>query len=498
MNSSKSSPKPGGKSFYKFKEVQPFDLFYQLTYMSAMASAGISRSQTFLFAARSPSPVAGYFSAVNTLVEEMRYDYPEACRIIAQKAKAEAMKSFLLQLSDALRSGEPLAEFLAREAAVQSDHFKNMYERDLEGLKNWTDAFSSIMVSVALIVIIQLVSSMIYSMDTRMIAGLVTTAVIIGFFGAWIISRAAPQEVMTVAAAVGSTEQRQARRLTQIMVPIAAVIGLVLALAGLNRGWVLIGVAALLLPSGIVSLRSDSKLSKKDIEFGTLLRSLGGMAASTGTTLKVALTKIDLTSFPTLQPDLDRLIKRLQAQVEPEICWQQFGQESGSQLIREATDIFYSAVRLGGQPDRVGYLCSLFVATTSQLRAKRRIVAATFSGLTLVMQAVMAGLMVFVLEIILNFARLLQEVLTPDNASLASENIALPMAVLTPEQLSFLTVLTVVMIILLAMISTLAIVASDGGFKLKFAFYLALALLISGVSFLVVPPVVASIILSTQ
>jgi flagellar protein FlaJ len=260
----------------------------------------------------------------------------------------------------------------------------------------------------------------------------------------------------------------------------------------------MVAIALPLLPIGIVGLIADQRVRKKDVEFSTLLRSLGGVTASTGLTLKQALTKIDLTSFPTLRPDLTRLIKRLHALVEPDNCWSQFGEETGSQLIHESTDIFYSAVQLGGHPERVGYLCSLFVATTSQLRARRSIVAGTFSGLSLVMQVVIAGLMVFVLEIIHNFLLLMQTILTPDDLTLAAENITLPMSSLTPEQLTFLTQLTVAMIILMAAISTLAILASDGGFKYKSAFYLALELLISGGVFLVVPPIVASIVRSTQ
>src|SRR5690349_11515695 len=110
MSSSKSSPKHGDNN--SFKKVSPFELFYQLTYMSAMSAAGLSRSKTFEIAAQSTSPVATYFAGVNTLVAELRYDYPEACRRIGARAKSDNMKSFLLRLSDALRSGEPLAEFL--------------------------------------------------------------------------------------------------------------------------------------------------------------------------------------------------------------------------------------------------------------------------------------------------------------------------------------------------------------------------------------------------
>lgn len=494
MNSSKSSPRRGGKSSYKFKTVLPFDMFYQLTYMSAMSSAGITRSKTFEIAAQASSPVAQYFKAINTLVDEFRYDYPEACRAIGEKTKQDEVRSFLLRLSDALRSGEPLAEFLAREASVQGEHYANAYERDLESLKQWSDAFSSIVVSVALIVIIQLVSSMIYSMKMGMMAGLVTTGVVMGFFGAWIISRAAPQETLAVALNTGSAEQRQAFNIFKITLPIVIVLGAVLGVMHVKIGWVLIWISLLILPMGIVSLLSDRKTFKKEEEFATFLRSAGGMASSTGTTLKQALTKIDLSSFPVLEPDITRLSTRLEALVDPTICWEKFGSETGSQLINDTVQIFYGAVKLGGDPERVGYLCSLFASRTVQLRAKRRLVASTFSGLTMVMHGVVAALMVFVMEVIYNFINMVESVVSAQDAERASETLSMGMASFTPAQLDFLTTMTIAMVILLALISAVAILGSDGGYKFKAAFYLSIALLISGVSFLIVPPLVVSIL----
>ncbi|MBK9613768.1 hypothetical protein [Candidatus Amarobacter glycogenicus] len=92
MTSSKSLPKPIAKSSYKFKNITAFDQFYQLTYMSATAAAGISRSKTFEMAAESGSPAANYFIAINLLVNELRFDYPEACRTVADKAPSDEIK----------------------------------------------------------------------------------------------------------------------------------------------------------------------------------------------------------------------------------------------------------------------------------------------------------------------------------------------------------------------------------------------------------------------
>ncbi|MAS34928.1 MAG: hypothetical protein CL610_13040 [Anaerolineaceae bacterium] len=493
MNSSKSSPKRENKT--SFKAISPFDLFYQLTYMSAMASSGIARGKVFEIAAHSSSTAAEYFVAINTLVEEMRYDYPEACRHIGLQAKSDNIKSFLLRMSDALRSGEPLADFLAREAEVQGEDYTNEYERNLEALKQWSNAFSSITISVALIVIIQVISSMISSLNAPMMLGLMSSGVMLTGFGAWIIKRSAPREIITVKASEGSAEQRQAMRLFKLLVPLGVAGAMVLVMVGVPLGLVLIILAALLLPIGLISSRSDKKTNKKDEEFSTFMRSVGGTASSSGTTLKQALTSIDLSSFPTLEDDIDRLSTRLQALVEPEICWNQFGKETGSKLISEVVGIFYGAIKIGGDPERVGYLCSLFTSKTSRLRAKRRLASGMFAGLVTVMQAVIAGLMVFVLSIVLNFAEMVVQLMPSNEAAVEGQTtINMGMASFTPEELQFLSTLTMVTIILMAIVTALAIIMGDGGYKLKMAMYLSLTIFISGVSMLVVPPVVANVL----
>ncbi|MDX2137649.1 MAG: type II secretion system F family protein [Chloroflexota bacterium] len=494
MISSKSSPKRDAKASYK--PVTPFDMFYQLTYMSAMSSAGISRSKTFEIAAQSKSSAAPYFKAVNTLVNEFRYDYPDACRIIGQKGASENIRTFLLRLSDALRSGEPLGDFLTREADVQGEDYKNAYERSLENLKQWTNAFSSITISVGLIIIIQMITSMIYSSSVSMMAVLVFSGAAMAGFGAWIIYRSAPREVMNVAPSKGSREQRRALRLFRMIVPVSILGVAVLLIVTGNVGLALIIAAACLLPVGVASLVSDRITTRKDVEFSTFLRSTGSMATSSGTTLKQALTKIDLDSFPTLGSDIERLGKRLQARIAPQVCWHNFGVESGSRLISDMVDIFYGAVNIGGDPERVGYICSLFSAKVTQLRAKRRLVAGTFSGLTTVMQIMVAMLMIFVLSVVNNFA-VMVATLAPEETDTAMQSgpqMSLGLAEFSQDELAFLGVITVLMVTAISVASSAAVMFCDGGLKLKVFLYLALTIFISGLSFLIVPGMVAGIL----
>ena len=68
------------------------------------------------------------------------------------------------------------------------------------------------------------------------------------------------------------------------------------------------------------------------------------------------------------------------------------------------------------------------------------------------------------------------------------------MANFSASDLQFLSIITVVMIIMMALVGSFAVMLTDGGYKLKIFFYIAMTTFISGVSLLVVPPMVAGIL----
>lgn len=488
MTSSAFSQRRTGKSFSD--EISGFELFYHLTYMSATAAAGISRSRVFELARQLAVPTARYFEAITDLVQNLRYNYADACRMVGERVKSEDTRTFLLRLSDALKSGEPLAGFLAREAHVQGEHYANEYERSLESLKKWNDGYTAVAVSMALIVIINMVSAMVYDVGTTVMIGMAITAVAIDSGVAWILSRAAPREVKNIPLAKGSKEQRLSRKLLLIFIPLAVIVSIILLLLGMRRAWVLILASLFIAPPGIVSLLADRKITEKDEEVSSFLRSLGGTATSRGTTLADALSSIEIDSFPALEADIKRLTRRLKALNKPELCWRLFGTESGSGLISQATDIFYEAVNLGGDPERAGILASQFAMRTTMLRAKRRGIAATFTWLIIVMHVALAGLMVFLLEIMRVFVEKL------DSAMAAIEEGEQAMQAMATSTLAFSTPhiplfewMTTGMVLTLAVVNGFAIVASEGSHPAKISFYLSVLLLISGVSFIVVPPI---------
>jgi len=492
--SSRSSPKRNAKDY--FEEISTFDLYYQLTYMSATSAAGVSRSRVFQLARELPSPTAKFFKNIHEVAENLRYNYPDAVRLVGVKTKAPETKSFLLRLSDALRSGEPLAAFLKREAGVQGEHYANDYMKRLESLKKWNDGYVAMTISSSLIVIINMVSSMIYNLGTAAMMMMVMVAICASFGVAWILFRAGPNENISVPLKMGSKTQKRARKLGQILLPACVIVSVGAALLGVPTGYVFVIAGALLMPVGRAASQFDNQTRAKDEEIAAFFRSIGGTATSRGTTLKEAIAAIKLDSFRVLHDDIRMLDLRLKSFGKPELCWLTFGLETGSSLAKQAAGIFYQSVNLGGDPETVGNLTSDFAMKTAMLRTQRQGVGATFAWLTMIMHGVMGALMVFLLTVLEQFGIRMQDALSSmgTGADAASAmNLGSMMSFSTP-QIDFLSLITVGMLLMLTIVNGFAIVGSEGAHMIKITYYVAIMFIMVGVGFIVVPPIVRGMI----
>ncbi len=475
-----------------FEEITSYDLFQQLTYMSATAAAGISRARTFQLARELACPPARFFKSIHQVAENLRYNYPDAVRLVGEQSKPDLVKTFLLRLSDALRSGEPLPGFLEREADVMGQAYENDYTRGLESLKKWNDAYASVTVSAALIVIINMVATMIYNVGTTTIMMMVMVAVGASFGVAWILMRGSPPDQISVSLSEGSETQQRTRKYFIFLAPVAIAVSAVLFFFGLDKAFVLILAGIIIMPVGRLASRADKEITLKDNEVSSFLRSLGGTATSRGTTLTEALSVMRIDSFPALGADIRKLDLRLKAFGAPRLCWERFGRESGSRLVQQVIGIFYEAVNLGGDPERIGKLTSAYSMRTAMLRQQRRGVAATFSWLVMVMHVVMAGLMIFLLGILEQFMLRLNEAaaeLEQGGSGTAALGLG-SMFNFSAPQVQFLGIIVIMMIVILAFISSFAIVASEGAHLIKITNYLAILLILSGFCYIIVPKMV--------
>ena len=148
MTSTTSSPGPIEK-VSSDNIVVAFDLLSNLTYMSSLSAAHSSRELILRKAGeRARLKTAVIFQHVHLLAQRLGLEYVQALQLVAEKAKAK---------SSTMASGESEQEFIREETRVEGVRYANQYEKSIENLRKWTDAYAALLVSVSLIVVVALV-----------------------------------------------------------------------------------------------------------------------------------------------------------------------------------------------------------------------------------------------------------------------------------------------------------------------------------------------------
>ena len=186
----------------------------------------------------------------------MGLEYTQAFQLVSQKAKASNVKSLLLRFAASISSGESESEFITEEARVEGERYANEYERSIENLRKWTDAYAAILVSVTLIMVVSLVSAMMGSLGQDFIVLMAFTLFAITSVGAYVIYKVAPVEQITFETSTGITSVRKLARSFLLLIPVGVVLGILFAsqlslLSGAAVAFLLIGIS--MLPAGYLA-----------------------------------------------------------------------------------------------------------------------------------------------------------------------------------------------------------------------------------------------------
>jgi len=473
-----------------------YDLVAQLTYMSALATANVGREELFQKTAELGYSTSGYFHRVHLVAQRLNYDYARACQIVADATENEVVSSLLLRFSSSLASGESESVFLARETEIQIEQYSRKYERDLESLRKWTDAYVALMVSVTLVVVVSLVSMMIYSVGTIFVFGLAAVMIGIAALGDWIIYRTAPVEPKAHRRRETSRTQAQMLRMAKILLPAAAVLGAAAALlASVGAGLVAAGVT--IAPVGVLAFIDDQRIDQQDRDASTFLRALGSVVGAIGTTVTEGMERVNLRSLASLEQGVRRLHVRLRSGIKPDLCWDRFISETGSELVDRSVSTFWDTTKLGGDPDQIGYLSSLFALKISLMRENRKLVSQTFQYLIIPLHAVLIAILLFITEVMAIFATQLSGIQSQAIASTASANqagvdVTNVLAFATPN-VAFIRGFALVVTLVLTAVDSWAPHATSGGHYHKFWAHLAIMMVLSGLGLLFIPHLVGGL-----
>ncbi|WP_279379306.1 type II secretion system F family protein [Methanosarcina mazei] len=207
------------------------DMLFALTYMASISTANLTRDKIFSSISGKKEYCPGkYFNLIKELAQHWHYDYANACELISTKVKHDRMRELLNRLSNAIAAGEPDSEFLTKEWRLFKTKRKDEFERDLDTTKEWSNAYTALLVSTSLVAIIILLSVILYNIgdpaDT-----LYSTMFIIffmAFFGVGLLFRCSPKDTKVHNLSVKSKEQTYIYKWTPLTLVIAALAVLLL------------------------------------------------------------------------------------------------------------------------------------------------------------------------------------------------------------------------------------------------------------------------------
>ena len=500
MTSIKSSPKRIEK-VSSDNIVISFDLLSNLTYMASLAIAELPRDAILKKAGEQKDlKTAVFFEQVNLLAQRLGVEYTRALQLVAAKARASNVKSLLLRFASTIATGESEHTFIREETRIEANRYAAEYDRSVENLRKWTDAYAALLVSVTLIVVVALVSSLLGALEQSFIVMVGGVMFMITSGGVWVILRTAPYEQITYDGdSEGPRDRATAKFFLRTLGPLGALLALTASFAfGVGYGFIAMGV--FLFPAGYFAKRDDKKVRNIDGEVATFVRSLGTIAGAKGTTLTSALNSLDLKSMGSLEPHILRLRTRLTSKIPTHLCWDRFKEETGNELLRRSSDMLVDGIELGASGEEVGEIASSYASTISRLREVRNLTSSSFSFLLIPMHAAMTGLLLFILQIVILFDQQLGDVVTSVSDQAATGGGAVGsvpgMDLFQSQDLTLITGVITMVILVLTVTNAMAPQFASGGHILKLAGSLSTTCLISGIAMLVVPMVAGSLLVT--
>ncbi|MEC9365445.1 MAG: hypothetical protein VX695_00135, partial [Chloroflexota bacterium] len=137
--------------------------------MAILSRGGVTRDRLLEYCGRQRYLTAVFFEYINLMARSMGVEYTRAFQSVAQRAKAPRVKSLLLRFSASISSGSSESEFVLQEARAEKELYSNDYERNVENLRKWTDAYAAVLVAVTLIMVVSQVSSLLGSTNASFI-----------------------------------------------------------------------------------------------------------------------------------------------------------------------------------------------------------------------------------------------------------------------------------------------------------------------------------------
>lgn len=339
---------------------------------------------------------------------DLGFDMDKSCEVASRLTPVEYLKDFILRLSQTVKLGEDVSKFLAREYSAFMMVYVSLYERARVKLRRFSEAYSAIFSSTILLCAILAFTAMLWSttFNTLMIlipSVAITYAIFIfAYYVASPVNRLVPEARYGRIAKLLRIERIANIALLPAM-SVTALMGALQVIPTTTVSLILASIGALLLLIGSFGMRYTERIKRMDERFPDFISMLSTSISVAGASLLTVLREISRIDFGPLNTLMSRMRARLEANVDPKICWKLLQEEANSRLINTHVDMFVDAVDMGAHAGNVGDLLSKSSLTILDLRRRSREAAAFIKGIALPLQPALCAVFGLIIAILFGF-----------------------------------------------------------------------------------------------
>ena len=361
-----------------------------VTTMAALSTSDMSFDKVFYILSEKKEfgQLAEDAKQVYRLLKHYSVGAAEACRFVAQRTSSQMEGDFFQRLSHSLDVGEKLDRFMKNEHDVLMDEFMLKSDAALKDLEFVKDIYTGITTSLIFTAVFVAITPVLGGTDIDMLLfGVVASFICMETFFIFFLKTKLPKESIWYGWRAkikrGLVNDSDRMIFTASLVAMFGVI--LLAFVMLPSGFPLTFVAStIFLPvlfPGIMILREERKIEKRDNLYGAFIRSLGRSSEVSGTTMSDGVKKLAMHKFGPLTSMIKNLSKRLAMHINATESWKHFAAETSSSLIDKFGEMYVMCIQNGSKPEATSIFLSNNMFKILTVRKRRQSIASSFVGL---------------------------------------------------------------------------------------------------------------------
>jgi flagellar protein FlaJ len=322
------------------------------------------------------------------LVKHYSVGAAEACRFIAVRTACQMEANFFNRLSHSLDVGEKLDRFMANEHDVIMDEYMLRAEgtlKDLDFVKEiYTGLTTSLIFTAVFVCIMPMFGT--GAVDVLMIGVVFSFAAMEAFF-IYMLRTKVPKDHIWFGYRAkikkGLVTDKDRLVFTSVLVAVLGIIllSIIMIPSGLPPMFIASTIFLPALFPGILILREEKAIEKRDNLFGAFIRSLGRSSEVSGTTMSDGVKKLAMHSFGPLTSMVKNLSKRLALHISATDSWRHFSAETSSDLIDKFGEMYVTCIQNGSKAEPTSAFISNNMFRVLSIRKKRSQTASSFVGI---------------------------------------------------------------------------------------------------------------------